>query len=39
MAYMWNLKKPNGTNELIYKRNRVADVENNLMITAGKGEG
>ena len=32
-TYMWNLKK--ATNELIYKRNGVTDVENKLMVTAG----
>ena len=32
---MWNLRK--GTNELIYKTNRVTDVENTLMVTRGQG--
>ena len=31
IAYMWNLK--NGTHELIYKTERVTDVENKLMVT------
>ena len=31
---MWNLK--NGTNEPIYKTNRVTDVENKLMATKGE---
>ena len=31
---MWNLKK--STNELIYKTERVTDVENKLMVTGGK---
>ena len=30
--------KKNGTNELIYKTEIVTDVENNLMVTGGKGE-
>ena len=34
MAYMWNLKKK-GTNELIYNRSRVTDVENKLMVSRG----
>ena len=37
IAYIWNLKK-NGTNELIYKTNRVTDVEDKLMVTGGKVE-
>ena len=32
---MWNLK--NGTNELIYKTNRIKVVKNKLMVTGGKG--
>ena len=32
---MWNLRK--GTDELIYKANRVTDVENKFMVTRGKG--
>ena len=32
---MWNLKK-NGTNELIYKTNRVTDVEKKLMVISGE---
>ena len=31
---MWHLK--NGTNKLIYKTNRVTDVENKLMVTRGE---
>ena len=34
IAYVWNLK--NGTNELIYKTERVTDVENKLMVTKGE---
>jgi len=34
---MWNLKK--GTNELIYKKERVIDVENKLMVVTGRGRG
>ena len=34
---MWNLKK--GTNELIYKKERVIDVENKLMVVTGRGGG
>ena len=32
-------KKQNGTNKLIYKTNRVTDVENKLMVTGGEREG
>ena len=35
---MWNLKK-NGTNEPLYKTNRVTDVENKLMVTKWGEEG
>ena len=36
IAYMWNLKKKNDTNELITKnRNRLTDLENKLMVTKG----
>ena len=35
---MWNLKK-NSTNELIYKTNRLTDIENKLMSTKGEGNG
>ena len=31
ITYMWNLKYD--TNELIYKTNRLTDVENKLMVT------
>ena len=31
---MWNLKR-NDTNELIYKTNRLTDLENKLMVTNG----
>jgi len=34
---MWNLKKKKiGTNELIYKTDRVTDIENKLTVTRGK---
>ena len=33
---MWNLKK-NDTNELIYKTETLTDLENELMVTRGKG--
>ena len=36
IAYMWNLKKKNGTNELIYKTKIVTDVENKLIVIKGK---
>ena len=32
---MWNLKKKDA-NELIYKANRLTDLENELMVTRGK---
>ena len=32
---MWNLKYD--TNELIYKANRLTDIENKLMATKGEG--
>ena len=28
-------KKKNGASELIYKRNKLTDIENNLMVTRG----
>ena len=31
---MWNLKYD--TNELIYKTNRLTDIENKLMVTKGE---
>ena len=31
---MWNLK--NYTNELIYKTNRLTDIENKLLLTKGE---
>ena len=31
IAYMWNFK--NSTSELIYKTNRITDVENTLVVT------
>ena len=31
---MWNLKCD--TNELIYKRNRLTDIENKLIVTKGE---
>ena len=31
---MWNLKYD--TNELIYNRNRLTDIENKLMVTKGE---
>ena len=33
---MWNLKK-NDTNELIYKTETDSDLENELMVSRGKG--
>ena len=33
--YMWNLKK--STNELIYKTDRLTDIENKLMVTKREG--
>ena len=33
---MWNLKI-NDTNELIYKTERLSDIENKLMVTKGDG--
>ena len=34
---MWNLKKKKkDTNELIYKTNRLTDIENKLMVTKGE---
>ena len=36
IAYMQNLKK-NDTNELIYKTETLTDLENELMVTRGKG--
>ena len=30
---MWNQKKKNDTNELIYKTNRLTDIENKLTVT------
>ena len=39
MTYMWNLKK-NYTNELIYKTETdLTDLENELMVTGGRGGG
>jgi len=32
---MWNLKR-NATNELIYKTERLTDLENELMVAGGK---
>ena len=37
ITYMWNLKYD--TNELIYKTERLTDVENKFMITKEEGEG
>ena len=34
ITYMWNLK--NDTNELIYKTERLTDIENKLMVTEGE---
>ena len=34
IAYMWNFK--NSTSELIYKTNRITDVENTLVVTKGE---
>ena len=34
----WGILK-NDTNELIYKTNRLTDIENKLMVTKGKGGG
>ena len=36
ITYMWNLKK-NDTNELIYKTETDSDLENELMVSRGKG--
>ena len=33
--YMWSLKK--STNELIYKTDRLTDIENKLMVTKREG--
>ena len=37
ITYMWNLKS--NTNELIYKTKTLTDLENELMVTKGKGCG
>ena len=34
IPYMWNLKR-NHTNELIYKTERLTDLENKLMVARG----
>ena len=34
ITYMWNLKY--GTNEPIYKTNRLTDIENRLVVTNGE---
>ena len=34
ITYMWNLK--NYTNELIYKTERLTDIENKIMVTKGE---
>ena len=36
-TYMWNLKY--GTNESIYKTDRLTDIENRVMVAKGKGGG
>ena len=33
MIYMWNLK--NDSSKLIYKTNRLTDIENKFMVTKG----
>ena len=35
IPYMWNLKR-NDTNELIYKTERLTDLENELMVAGGR---
>ena len=37
VPYIWNLKR-NDTNELAYKTERDSDLENELMVTGGKGQ-
>ena len=34
ITYMWNLK--NSTNELVYKTNRLIDIENEFMVMKGE---
>ena len=38
IPYMWNLKRID-TNELSYKTKRLINLENELMVARGKGEG
>ena len=38
ITYMWNLKKKD-VNELIYKTNKLTDIENKLDYQRGYGEG
>ena len=37
ITYMWNLK--NYTNESIYTKQKLTDIENELMVTKGEREG
>ena len=37
ITYMWNLKSD--TNDPIYKRNRLTDIENRLVVAKGGGGG
>ena len=37
VPYIWNLKR-NDTNELTYKTERDSDLENEVIVTGGKGQ-
>ena len=39
ITYMWNLKKKKIQMNLFINRNRLTDIENNLMVTKGEGGG